>query len=435
MSLTPVEMHSRGIAVEHLGRTRAVARGLLAITVPAVVLTARSAHGVGPSPPAIFLLHAGAILVGLVSAGCLLRLRFDPRGAARRDLRASGTVAVHAGEVTLTWGDESRRYTPGEIVEGWIEPGTPGATAVLRTRSGELLSIEIEGAAAGRRLLAAAGVAVHQQRWSTRLANTAATVSWGGWLAGVASILLSSVLLLASIALAVTVVGVSEGAARWADVWGPAAWCAADLLGFFLLLRALVPPVLVVGGDGIALRRFGRRRRFVPYAEIVEVRRDPRVVTLSRRGAEALRLPTGGPESALGHAVHDRIVEAMERRDDDAESSPAAADALDRGGRSAAEWRGHLRGLGQKPEGYRVPSLPPERLATVLEDVASPPERRVAAALALAHVEDPGVRRRVQAAVSSCADDALRHALEAAAADEIAAEELCAVARLSRWGT
>jgi hypothetical protein len=39
------------------------------------------------------------------------------------------------------------------------------------------------------------------------------------------------------------------------------------------------------------------------------------------------------------------------------------------------------------------------------------------------------VRRRVQAAVSSCADDALRRALEAAAADEIAAEELGAVAR------
>jgi hypothetical protein len=77
-------------------------------------------------------------------------------------------------------------------------------------------------------------------------------------------------------------------------------------------------------------------------------------------------------------------------------------------------WRERLRCLVAAAAGDRVPSLSPESLASVVEDGASPPEHRVAAALARARVEDPGVRRRVDAALATCADDALRAALEAA---------------------
>jgi hypothetical protein len=336
-------------------------------------------------------------------------------------------VTVHPDELAILWGSGNRRYLLAEIEEGWLEDAGYCVTVVLRMHSGDLVSIGVGTAEEGAALLRAARVAAHQQIWTTRLASNASLVTGGGCLSAVATVALAVLLVVAPMLIAGAVGAALRGSGRWADLCEPVCLLAADLMGFFLLLRAVVAPVLVIGGDGISIRRFGRRRRFVPYADVARVRRKPRSVVLMLSSGEVVPLPTGEPDGPLSRAVHDRIVEAMGNRREP--GSLGGADLLDRAGRSPSAWREHLLRLGQDPEGYRTRRLPPERLASVLEDVASPPERRVAAALALARVEDPTLRLRVHHAVASCADESLRAALEAAAADEIAEEELLAVAQ------
>jgi hypothetical protein len=68
--------------------------------------------------------------------------------------------------------------------------------------------------------------------------------------------------------------------------------------------------------------------------------------------------------------------------------------------------------------------VPPEALARVLEDAGAPAERRIGAALALGAA---GEGRRIERAVAACADTRLRIALESAATDRLAEEEMAAV--------
>jgi hypothetical protein len=423
-----VEIQSPGVAVERLGRAVAVSWGLLAASVPTFVFTARPMMSIaGAAPIQVVWAFWASLVILLASAARLLAFRFDPARSARSGARAPGIFTVHAGEVTLSRRGGRQRRPLAEVTEGWIEPAGRITTAVLRLRSGDLWSIEVAGHEEGERLLRAAGVSVDQQVWRTRLANATTTVVFGGCLAAGASTILAIMLPALLFVVAQGVSDVMNGVATWTSIWKPMAWLAGTVFGFFFLVRALTPPLLSVGADGVSIRGFFRRRRFVPYAEVERADRRESAVVLTLVSGSRLVLPTGGGEEALGAAIHDRISRAMAARR--VADAAGAVEALDRGARTPAVWREHLRALGRSAgdEGYRSLRVSPERIAAVLEDVASPPERRVAAALALSRVEDPSLRRRVQAAVSSCADEDLRATLEAAAADEIAEDELVAL--------
>lgn len=96
-------------------------------------------------------------------------------------------------------------------------------------------------------------------------------------------------------------------------------------------------------------------------------------------------------------------------------ASPATtATALDRGGRTTAEWMAHARGLREDAATYREAKLPDEQLWSIVEDASASATERAGAALALrSDLNDTG-RKRLRVAAEACAEKRLRVALESA---------------------
>jgi hypothetical protein len=210
----------------------------------------------------------------------------------------------------------------------------------------------------------------------------------------------------------------------------------ATILGFgaflavsALLLFASMRRQVVVGADGITLER-PLVRRFIPFHAVVEVVKEPGavVVVLER---ERVPLSTG-PANDLSYehlatqaALFDRIEQARRCHAEGASALPDLA-ALDRSGRSLADWRTALRRLTSGEASYRHRVLPREVLEAVVADPSATAERRIGAALALASGEAQS-RACVERSAASCADERLRAALSAAAVEALAEEEMEAV--------
>jgi len=170
-----------------------------------------------------------------------------------------------------------------------------------------------------------------------------------------------------------------------------------------VLVTALVGrlrPRLVVGLDGIRIAGV-LRPRFVPYSAIRAVTGGgPIVVDLAN---ETLYLPVIGQSADQIAALHDRIEQGRKRY---AEKSARPLDALDRAGRTIAEWTEAVRRL-PNAGSFRQAALDIEDLEKVVADPKAPIERRVGAALAL---RDPA---KVRVAAEQSADPKVRVALEA----------------------
>jgi hypothetical protein len=178
-------------------------------------------------------------------------------------------------------------------------------------------------------------------------------------------------------------------------------------------LRPLVTTTLRIGTDGIAIHRLWRRR-FVPRAEIAGVDVHGATLVLKRRSGPPLAMPTTGAAEAA----------TLARRVEDALARPAAAApaevlaALDQGGRSLAEWQRAVAALLGESAGYRRAAIVADDLFRIVEDGGAKPERRVAAAAALASLGG-AVRGRVRAAAEACVNEELRAAILRAADGEI----------------
>ena len=172
----------------------------------------------------------------------------------------------------------------------------------------------------------------------------------------------------------------------------------------------------------------GLTRTFIPYSDVTDVVVETFGVRVMRKlGPKAkttsVLLPCWG---AAQKALHDRIRQAMIVGGGDL-AAEAKQRLLDRDGLSIADWRARLRdlGLGRSGAGaYRSLSLEHEDLAKVVEHSSAPPLRRIAAALALSAAATPELKVRVHAAVSACANEHLRIAIEKAAEGEIEEAEL-----------
>jgi hypothetical protein len=189
----------------------------------------------------------------------------------------------------------------------------------------------------------------------------------------------------------------------------------------------------VVGGDGVTLRK-GRRATFVPYDAVARVEADARGVVLHRHQGPAVVLPTRGRgEAELGTAaasgsdaarrqqvLHDRIHDAARAR----RFGSRGLEVLDRRGRPISEWLDEVRTMTSQDRSYRAETLSAADFADVAEDVSAPPERRIAAAMAVGTTADPAAKSRLRIAIDTCADDDLRVALEQAAALELEEAEL-----------
>jgi hypothetical protein len=172
---------------------------------------------------------------------------------------------------------------------------------------------------------------------------------------------------------------------------------------------------LVVGADGVRIRRPLRRSTFYPYGELGDVRSADGDLVLTTVSGAVTRL--GVAKSAI-----QRITDARTLCLAGASVSHAAS-VLARGDRDVRGWRQALGTLLGSSTAYRTPSVPPDTLWRVLEDSTQPPPLRAGAAVALRETLDERGRDRVRIAMSTCASGELRGALEATLEDDTDALE------------
>ncbi len=194
----------------------------------------------------------------------------------------------------------------------------------------------------------------------------------------------------------------------------------------WLTMRFGAPTWLVVGHDGLAIHG-GGKTRFLAWAELDDVSADEDGVVLFPVGQPLIpvRLLAGRERFAAGLARLRRDQLVVRIRDELATRREATMEALgashlDRGDRTVAEWRAALRSLVTRPRGgYRHGALDLEHLASALWSRDLTVERRLGAAMALAATDDRAARQRVHVFIDTCADDALRDAVERAAEGEL----------------
>ncbi|MFS8065299.1 MAG: hypothetical protein ACMG6S_02895 [Byssovorax sp.] len=418
----PLRIQSAGLAVERRGVTAKVAAVIFALALVAFAVAARTCFSVYASGGDMLLVLFLSLGVGLASASVLLRQRFHSPRSSAPSTRSRGELTLGEEGLSLVIRRTTRAYGPGSVVEGWVDEPGEVTSVVLRMRDGDVISIEVPTLKEARAVLLAAGVSAEQQVLKMRLANAMTQLPVGGVIAALGSVVLPIV----GISAAVPVLAAPLGSTTQGI--GLLVLTATTLL-FALLVRALIPARIVIGTDGIAVER-PLRRTFIPHDRVTEVSSTRGAVVLQIRGGRPLVLPTGPryagslprAEVSPHTALLNRIEEARAAGRFGSSQGARAGD-LDRAGRSLDAWRQHLRGL-TSTESYRHLGVAKEELASVLEDAGAPPQRRVAAALALAQDSDAAIKLRIADVVRTCADEKLRAALEAAADDELTEDDL-----------
>lgn len=109
-------------------------------------------------------------------------------------------------------------------------------------------------------------------------------------------------------------------------------------------------------------------------------------------------------------AVFERARESLAAWQRAAASADPLA-ALDRNGRTVAQWRADLAALAAASPGYRDAVIDRARLEALVADPATPLERRVGASLALAHAAPEAAPTRVRVAAEANVDPAERELL------------------------
>ncbi|XYI03772.1 hypothetical protein ACMHYB_29995 [Sorangium sp. So ce1128] len=418
---------SPAVAIERAWPRRLAGWLFLAASAAAVLIV----RDVDDMSREVFTTGASGVYGLVLGVAYLLNAYFGPDRAPGRDKLLAGTVEIDADAVALDRGKDRARIPRGQLEGGYLDVSRGECWAVLRQRSADAVWIRVRDVEEGRAVLRAAGLAVEQHVFRTRLVSAAEEVLTPG--ARVAAWLVA---IYGAMAL-------GWAASRGLESDAPGAVIAAALglccLIVYAVLKFALPRAALVGTDGVSLRSF-RARRFVPYASVAAVRADGRGVWLDQRSGPPLLLatvprlsrrllasmPRGARLGAATEVLFHRLNEAM------AVAAPSDASAarfadLDRRGRPIDAWRRALEALVRGATGvaqYRRASVTEDDIARVLEDVAAPPERRIAAAVALTASDDPAVRGRVRIAASACANEALRHALEKAAEGELEAADV-----------
>ncbi|WP_437298089.1 PH domain-containing protein [Sorangium sp. So ce426] len=345
-----------------------------------------------------------ALLVGSLRGG-------PTAGAARRG--QPGAVTADGGALYVQIGGRTRTIARGDIVAGWTEEGRGHGRVMLQIRTGEVVAADVTGAADGHALLEALGVAPEQRAVAVQLGSPHPPARrFVLALVGLVSLAVAAPSAVLSAALATVVLGGN-------DYWlGSLALMGAlsviSSVGAWCCLRPLVGTTLRIGTDGLSIRRL-LRRRFVPRAGIARVGVRGAALVVERRSGGPVVVMTSGAEEAA--ALARRVADALAGR---AAAAPAETlTALDRAGRPLAEWKHAIIALLQESTGYRRAGIAADDLFSVVEDGAARPERRVAAAAALASSGGPAAQARVRAAVEACVSTKLRIAMLRAADGEI----------------
>jgi hypothetical protein len=203
---------------------------------------------------------------------------------------------------------------------------------------------------------------------------------------------------------------------------------------------------LVIGADGFSVKWL-TRERFFPYAHVSTVRIDApwwnkqqhdTIVVLKDKKRIRLRARdapvTEAHRSAQARALHDHLVKARARAQEQPIEADNVAALLGAGSRNGTEWLAQLDALVHGGTSrYRVAAPGPDLLARIANDAATPMTTRVGAAAALVRSGTEG-RRTVRVAADACADPRLREVLvllSEAESDEAMADLLTIATRSS----
>ena len=426
-----LRVESAGVATQQAERVRRIALRALALSAALTAIP----FPVGlllDSTPICMLTFAG--IAGIMGSSLALLL-----GPAARSALRPGVVSVSDAAITVDFPGKRRIYQTHDVVEGWLEEPDE---VYLRMHGGETLVVKVRSTEEGERLLAAADLSASERVVRMPLSSAASTLPGGRVLSILGLTGLSPVAIFSAAMVAAMVKDPSKllqpGGLLGAGF--VVAFTATIGLIIYALIAALRRREVTVGTDGLVLRStFGRD--FIPYAQVTQVAPDPRGVRVVHGKksvvlptSEGMLLPAPGQSAALPsmaaaagikrrEALLDRIEAAMAARKMSGTAS-ANLGHLDRNGRPITAWRDDLQRLVKAPSLYRGAGFEKSELATVIEDPGAPAERRVGAALALRVADPEEARRRVRVAVSACADDDLRSALESAAEGQVEEDQL-----------
>ncbi len=300
-----------------------------------------------------------------------------------------------------------------KVVGGWVQP-RPHASPIVHVRGlgAAHLRFAVRDVEQGRALLRAlaidpARVSAHYWAMARPLGEPRAFAHAG-------------------LLLALTVaVGLVVGPAV------PPVFAVAVVALIVLFAGVALPTRVVVGGDGVLLRWLGTVR-FVSWSRVTDVEPFDGGVMLSlgpEQGSEewlTLRMPE---DHQRYHPERDAMVERMFaafRAHEAAVGSDPMARLLGRAGGRTREWVREMRGLVRPAPGFRVASVPLDRLWRVVEDPRADREARTGAAIALAPTLLDEDRARLWAVADGCAEPRLRVALATAAKEARAPDDALA---------
>jgi hypothetical protein len=348
-------------------------------------------------------------------AGPLLAIGFGGAAAATAAVKSvvARAVRVDGKELVLERDGGERRMPLADVRSGVVVPPVFGRSArvEIELRSGDRIVGDIDGVAAGERLLASAGVDATQRRCEVPLFPAARAALRRGF--SIFGTIMVSLFTLG------VIVGDSKGGA--ASPFAAIAWLVLTTAAVAAAARAFRPKSLTIGADGIVVQRFGRDR-FIRFADIASVTADGKsLLTITLTANERIRVRADDGAAA---AISKRVAE-VRAQVGDAPVAEARREVLARGGRTLAAWREALARLVQDASAYRAAAMSEDDLAALMTSPNAEPEHRIGAALALAAGGD-APKERVRVAASDCASPRMRVALERIADghdDERAVEE------------
>jgi hypothetical protein len=370
----------------------------------------------GPDLPravsiALGLGYLAVLTLGVATALVQLAAWFAPR------LR--GRLALDGRRLHFRTPLWRRRVPLDRIAAGWVVHAGDLHEVEFELRGGDVLSATVHTAAEAEALLDAAGVHPDERALAMRL---------GGALR---QILIAGVTALPAVCVG-GMTALSVG--RVAHLPSPAAGFLMFLLSGALVVGVVsltAPPRVRVGRDGVAVRS-RRGDVFAAFTDLAAVHRQGSAVVLYRRDGTTLSIDVAGTAEARIGALLARIQQGAFAAARPLDPSARLA-LLDRAGRTAADWRGALAALFSTPDAYRFTTLSRDELHGVLDDPRSPPDRRVAAAWALATLDGPAAPTGIRVAVDTAAHEPVRVALARAAEghldDEVTAALDAATAR------
>lgn len=363
-----------------LVRRPGVAQALIALVV---LLAAFALSGAAPLVM-IPLGAASALMLGLASwlwSGRLIE----------------GELTVDERGLTVGAGPRAMRFERADIADGMAIPGSPPRVQ-FTLLAGTVIDVAVDSLDTADALLDRVGLdpAHRALRFPARALARQALGALGGLLIGSYIGFYLGLLLIVS--------GL------------PFAFVAAPLAAIFGAMGAVStrPIELRVGTDGITLRG-AFKTRFVPFAELSGVGENGGDPMLYYRDGHTEVIWNSAvsrrPEllAALQHRVNGVLAANAQH-----EALMARAAILERRGRTLGQWQAEVARVVDPSKGYRDVALTRREAEALLDDVRSPIEHRIAAAMALRSIDGSEGPTRIRLAAGGCASPEMREALERA---------------------